>query len=288
MISSLLSAAPAQAEDPPPRPLAPIGQGLTIAAGAQVGTGVLLAALSPQSGEDRCGLTGCYTRPSVPMRVAGHALLAGGIGHAVIGIPTWIAGARTDDDPRAPQRARYLGPSLLLASFGLSSVGAGATLLAERRSLGGSSSGLRDAATAAGTGLVITGSLLSLAAIPVGIVRRFPAPPEPPPRADADPEGSEKVRSPGLIIAGSVVTAVGAAVIAGGLIRAGQKFGGPGGGEQSMGNGMIAGFLMGGGGLACLAGIPMIVVGALPRAPSRSARVSPFFGLGVVGLEGVY
>src|SRR5262245_4476841 len=90
---SLSLARPAAADDDPvAAPLAPMGLGFSVASAVHIAVASILFVEAPHAGGTLCGLTGCFERPDIGMRVGASAVLAAGIGIGVVGVPVWLYG----------------------------------------------------------------------------------------------------------------------------------------------------------------------------------------------------
>jgi hypothetical protein len=250
----------AAAGSPSAKPLAPLGMGLTLAAALHFAVGAGLVAAGPH-GAERCGLSGCYERPQIPVRVTGSALVAAGVGLAVIGAPVWIYGAVRDGGlppRRSEERARA---GLTMAGLGLALGAAGVTLALQQKQISHAAPGDAGGALALGATLAAVGGGLALASIPVAVTGSLPAQPSTEEPTSAPPR---QIRY-ALVIPGAAITALGGLLIGTGLAL------GPG--ERGPGAGLERAIFAGVGGLHVLAGVPMIIVGLVARAPA--ARPGP-------------
>jgi len=280
-------------QGPPPtvaraKPLLPMGLGLSLASAAHMIIGGALVGVGPH-GDTVCGLTGCFERPRISLRVEGTALLAAGVGLGLVGGPVLIYGAVNDKKARGPRESEAsVRAGLVMGAGGLALGGAGMMLMLQRKQLDHVSPYMGKLGFTTGTVLSIAGGILALGSIPFVLIgmeaskeppqpppQRLPPPLLPPPGRAPVPVPTTK---PALGITGAVVTGFGVMLgVAGGAVAgtAPRGHGFSGLGETIAGIGLMVG-----GGAHILVGVPMIIAGLMRRAapsPSPVAAGRPRF-----------
>lgn len=268
------------------KPLAPTGIGLTVAALAHLGLGVGLM-VAGKHGAVECGLSGCHQRPDIPTRVTGSALLAAGVGLAAVGLPAALYGAARDGKVPARRDEPRMRAALIMAGVGLGLGLAGGTLAAQNQAIEHGMPGQGSTAVAAGSALAVLGGGLAIAAFPVGISARAR---DTPPEGSESPDDKPAVAGPKRPRLGIAIPGIALTLMGGGMLAGGVALGAKGGRDWVSGTaGMI---LLGFGGLHAAVGIPLTVVGLIPRpvatpAPAPPAALLPEVqvGLGSVNLR---
>ncbi|MCA9617846.1 MAG: hypothetical protein KC731_02425 [Myxococcales bacterium] len=281
-------------ELPSTDPVGPTAVTLDTLGGAALLTGLPLLVYGNVAGGDTiCGLDGCIERPNHDLRMAGAALLGGGLGVGLLSVPLTLGYYLTDPRtvPRASDARTVTGIALTAAGF--ASIGGSVAVLIEndRRPLNRTMPDLPDNLPSPDSWVtfgIINGALLTVSGVPLWIsggidwasiddrVQRDEAG-NPTYFAVVDADPGKRDEGMGLVIAGASTVGLGAVV--GGVVAISDL--GPTGGL------VIGGLVAGTGAIIGIVGAPIWASGARditvpwddPRArearPSASLSVSP-------------